>query len=164
VEEETSNLSIFKTGAFLGINLILTITTIHLYYTEFTQLERPMHADYSFSLFQIMFYPVFLLQVLAINVNVWTYFRINYVFILELNPKSYMSNWAFTDLTSMAYFIWIFHLFIYIECVILNLEFHFISLEHIWIIPIIMYIIILGWLFLPFNIFYKPARYFFQFF
>jgi hypothetical protein len=92
---------------------------------------------------------------LTINVNIWKYYRINYIFILELDPNDHITTWGFTDLTSSIYFLWIIHLFLYIELNILDLDFHILHSDFSWIIPIFLYLIFIIWLFFPFNFFFR---------
>jgi hypothetical protein len=141
--------------------------TIYIYFQEYLQLERPQDADYSFFLFQFMFHPVFLLLLVSINVNVWANSKINYIFIFEINPRfcsllklrTNITNWQFTELALIVYFVWIFHLLLYIFISIMNQLHSIFVYDFSWLIPVFMVLLYTFWLFFPGDILYKPARY-----
>lgn len=87
---------VLRSGIFLGMCILMTILNVFYHFTYYIPLTLDYGAN-SLGLFRILFYPNFMLILIAVNLFICSSNYINYVFIFGLDPTTRISKYQFLE-------------------------------------------------------------------
>eukprot|EP00761_Pharyngomonas_kirbyi_P014627 gb/GECH01014657.1/.p1 GENE.gb/GECH01014657.1/~~gb/GECH01014657.1/.p1 ORF type:complete len:721 (+),score=135.17 gb/GECH01014657.1/:1-2163(+) len=146
-----------RTGLWLGLGLILVPFSIFkaaVYLPDEGSTTLPVALFF----YRLALFPILLALLFSLNIEAWDRHRLNFRFIFELDPHSHMSKWAFFDISSFLFAMWMLSVYLYLS-----------TIEHrgrndgVWLPPdythlIWLYTVLMIFLALPLRRFHGPAR------
>lgn len=145
---------IFRVGFWTGLDVFFTLSFMIVYlFIKFKpiQIENLENRMY---IFRIILFPVLLMIFISLNMRIWSLYKINYRFILNIDPRQHLSKWEFTEVSVIAYCLFIISLNIFIFLELFKVPYS-------WVVSISLMGIYLLWLLLPIPIFHYQSRYWF---
>lgn len=142
---------IFRVGFWTGLDVFFTISFIVIYiYVKFhpIQIDDLENKLYSF---KIILFPVLLLIFISLNLRIWSIYKINYRFIMDIDPRHHLTKWEFTEISTIAYCLFMIsvNIFLFLEIF---------RISYTWVVSIALIGIYLIWILLPLPIFYYESR------
>ena len=139
----------FRVGMYIGLSLpLITLSVLKLIQDSLLSQVIWKHVLYIYGgLFTI----VLSFFGFSFNIYMWRRYRINYMFIFELNIRKTITYKQFTEFSAISLFLWSFCLFLTINQV-------FGTFIHFQFIPLILILLYFVLLFLPFPVLYFSSR------
>jgi hypothetical protein len=99
LKQKTGKAGAFRCGIWLGANLCLSAYALYTYVQDYLRevVHEPMYSYATFYLFRLLLFPILMAMLIALNVRIWNWFQINYVFIFEFDPRNHLNVWQFLE-------------------------------------------------------------------
>ncbi|KAL0482958.1 hypothetical protein AKO1_014106, partial [Acrasis kona] len=149
---------VFTTGLLSGISFLLTIVAIYMYCTQYITLpQQPPYTGSCFFLFQVVGGFVFFGMLFVVNTFIWSLKSINYIFLLDMDVRYYMSRWHFANYALLQYIILFVFMNLYISFAVLDTTTFNMGITP-WVMPYVMLLILLILFLSPFELLFSRLR------
>jgi hypothetical protein len=150
---------IFACGMLLGASALFTMINLFIYFVLYPQdiAHTPAYDSVTFYMYRVALFPIILCFLISIDIGLWSKYRINYVFIFEIDPRAHLGKWIFMMFSLILYLICMISMFIYIVCATYEAR-GVPGFSNAWVHPIAMYGVILLFLIIPFKLLFGQIR------
>lgn len=150
-EKKGDEFTFFRVGCYIGISIVLIIFSLINIFTANDMLKDPINSGV-LNIYGGMFIVVLSFFGFAVDLYIWKYYRINYIFIFELNTNHIPLTFKqFMEFAAISLFLWSLSLFMTLHRTLEKwIAFHY--------LPLILIGIYISMLLIPFKIFYYHSR------
>lgn len=148
--------STFRSGLCLGVALPLFISALYELYSQSSrnQQNQTPHWQSILHVYGILFLPAIYPLLVSLNIFGWARFRINYVFIFELDTRTRLDMHEYLELPTFIFATF---------CLAFRLSFSSIALSHVkwYLLPFAWLLFMAIVLVNPLRVWFKDSRYWF---